>query len=362
MPTEAPCRVQGEDPAGAYDADIIILAFDRFSETLEAVASARCQAGVSCYIWVLDQGSRPELRAGFVAAFQGLDNVSLYLAETNLGVGGGRNFLSGRGHGRIIVALDNDAVFADADVVAGALAGFARAPALGATGFRIMARDGRSLDRFSWGYATNLLGRSRESFGAVTFVGAGHAIRRAAWKATGGYDATLFFTWEEYDFCLRAIALGWLVDYNGSLAVIHKVAPEARIAWSTARTRYFVRNRLLICRRWGAGWLSLAPRILGYLIRGLRERRLRPTLRGIIDAARLDAGQVRHEISPRMRAYLSRHDIQHRGSWLARLRGEVWRQVVTEPDAGPVTPGLGPVTPGLAPALPSPGGRPMGGP
>ncbi len=302
-----------------------------------------------CHIWVLDQGSRPELRAGFLAAFQGLDNLSFYLAEANLGVGGGRNFLSSRGQGRIIVALDNDAVFADADVVAGALAGFAGAPALGAIGFRILARDGRSVDRFSWGYPTNLLARSQERFGAVTFVGAGHAIRRVAWNAAGGYDATLFFTWEEYDFCLRAIALGWLIDYDGSLAVIHKVAPAARIAWSAPRTRYFVRNRLLICRRWGAGWVSLAPRILGYLIRGLRERRLRPTLRGIIDAARLDAGQARHEMNPQMRAYLARQDIEHRGSLFVRLRGEVWRQAVVEPAAGPDGPGL-------VPAFPNPGG------
>ena len=353
MPTEAIRRVHGEEPAGPYDADIIILALNRFSETLEAVASARCQRGAACHVWVLDQGSAPELRAGFAATFQGLDNLSFYLAERNLGVGGGRNFLSGLGHGRIIVALDNDAVFADADVVAGALAGFGRTPALGATGFRIMARDGVSFDRFSWGYPERLLARGRETFQTVTFVGAGHAIRRAAWNDAGGYDPALFFTWEEYDFCLRAIARGWLINYDGSLAVIHKVAPEARISWSAERTRYFVRNRLLIARRWNASWIALLPRSLGYLIRGARERRLLPTLAGIIGAVRDDAGQARQTMNATMRAYLSRHDARHRGSLLARLRHEVWRQMVAEPNGA---------APAPIPALPHAGLRQLSDP
>ena len=343
MPTEA-IRVHGQDPAGPYDADIIILTLNRFSETLEAVASARGQRGASCHIWVLDQGSAPELRAGFTAAFRGLDNLSFYLAARNLGVGGGRNFLSGCGHGRVIVALDNDAVFADADVVAGALAGFERAPALGATGFRIMARDGVSFDRFSWGYPERLFARGRERFHTVTFVGAGHAIRRAAWNDAGGYDPALFFTWEEYDFCLKAIARGWLINYDGSLAVIHKVAPEARICWSAERTRYFVRNRLLIARRWNAGWIILLPRILGYLIRGTRERRLLPTLAGIFGAVRDDVGQARQKMDATMRAYLSRHDARHRGSLLDRLRNEVWRQIAAEPARG-APPAAGDFTP-----------------
>ncbi len=328
MLTDAPVRlVAGLPPAAAYDADIIILALDRFSETLEAVASARGQRRAACHVWVLDQGSRPEVRAGFAAAFHGLAGLTYLESDRNLGVGGGRNLLSALGAGRVIVALDNDAVFADADVVAGALAGFAADPRLAATGFKILARDGIALDRSSWGYPLGLLPRRDESFGAVTFVGAGHAIRRAAWDAAGGYDAALFFTWEEYAFCLQAIALGWRVNYDGRLAVIHKVAPQARVEWSQARTRYFVRNRLLIARGWGASWLSLTPRVLGYALRGVRERRLGPTLRGVVEAVRRDAGQARRRMTPAMRAYLAAHDTAHRGHVVSRLRREVLRPV-----------------------------------
>ena len=331
MPTEPPRRLCGATPPAAYDADIIILALERYHDTLAAVASARAQRGAACFVWVLDQGSSPAARAGFAAAFNGLAGLAYYEAAQNLGVGGGRNFLSGLGHGRIIVALDNDAVFAAEDVVAGALDGFAAAPSLAATGFRILAQDGAALDRFSWGHPLRQMARATQRFDAVTFVGAGHAIRRVAWQEAGGYDADLFFTWEEYDFCLRAIALGWRINHDGRLAVIHKVAPQARITWSDERTTYFVRNRLLIARRWSAPWVTLIPRILGYLIRGAREHRFAATWRGIRMAVRLDAAQPRQRRSGAMRAYLRQHDTAHRGSALNRLRGEVLRELITEP-------------------------------
>ena len=93
-----------------------------------------------------------------------------------------------------------------------------------------------------------------ESFDAVTFVGAGHAIRRAAWDDAGGYDAQLFFCWEEFDFCLRAIARGWRIRYRGDIVIRHKVSGERRVAWSGDRWFYYVRNRLYIERKLGRTW------------------------------------------------------------------------------------------------------------
>ncbi len=46
----------------------------------------------------------------------------------------------------------------------------------------------------------------------------------AAWEQAGGYDAKLFFCWEEFDFCLRAIALGWRIRYRGDIVIRHKVS------------------------------------------------------------------------------------------------------------------------------------------
>jgi GT2 family glycosyltransferase len=152
-------------------------------------------------------------------------------------------------------------------------------------------------------------------------VGAGHAIRRAAWQAAGGYDAGLFFCWEELDFCLRAIAAGWRVRYCGDLVVRHKVSAERRVEWSGERWYYFIRNRIYIARKWNTGWLALAPRITAYAVKGLCNGMLWSTLRAVAGAARMPVRP--QSMPPVMQAYLARHDTAHREGWRARLRHEV---------------------------------------
>jgi len=270
MPGEALARLVAgnQPPAGAYDADIIILSLNRPAETQAAVHSALAQQGGMFHIIVLDQGSDPQAVTALSRCFSKATNFSLYATEINLGVAAGRNLATSLGHGRIIVALDNDAVFKGKMVVARALDRFRQKPDLGALGFNVLSADGVRPDRFSWGYPARLIARFKEFFDTTTFVGAGHAIRRLTWNMAGGYDPGFFFTWEEYDFCLAAIALNWRICYDGSLEVIHNVSPHARIAWSAARMTYFVRNRLIIGRKWGASWIALAPRIAGYLVKG----------------------------------------------------------------------------------------------
>jgi GT2 family glycosyltransferase len=310
-------------PAGAYDADVVILALDRPEETEEAVRSALAQRGVARHVFVVDQGSRPENLARLAAAVAGREDATLVQLDRNWGVAGGRNRGTALGHGRVIVALDNDAEFADVETLARAVAAIDAAPDVAAIGFRILVFADGSEDLSSWGYPQSLLPRAGERFDTVTFVGAGHAIRRAAWEEAGGYDDALFFCWEEYDFCLRAIERGWRVRYHGDIVIRHKVSPERRFAWSGTRWYYFVRNRLYIDRKAGAGWLALAPRIAGYLVKGTRNGLAWQTLRALPDAARMARAVPPSPLSAPARAYLAQNDKAHRGSMLARLRREV---------------------------------------
>jgi GT2 family glycosyltransferase len=317
-------------PLGAYDADIIILSLNRLPETLEAIQSALTQRGITFHVTVLDQGSEPEIIRDLARTFSKAVNFSLYTSETNLGVAGGRNLAASLGHGQIIIALDNDAIFGDKWVAGKAVRTFAREPDLGALGFNILSADGTHPDKFSWGYPTRLIPRFRERFDTTTFVGAGHAIRRVTWNAAGGYDPAFFFTWEEYDFCLAAIALSWRICYDGSLAIIHKISPNARIGWNETRMTYFVRNRLIISRKWGASWVGLIPRMLGYLIKALLNGRFTATLHGIHAAFHADIPHSR-KMPKTMRNYLYINETRHRGSWLNRLRTEVFGRINTAP-------------------------------
>jgi GT2 family glycosyltransferase len=306
-------------PANDVVADIIILALDRVDDTIAAIHSARSQVDVTVHVHVLDQGSTPENLARLRVSIHG--NCTLWASDRNLGVAGGRNLLSSLGHGRVIVALDNDAVFASEDTVARLVAALDAEPALAAIGCRIVAHGSGLDDLSSWGYPRALLPASAEAFDAATYVGAGHAIRRSAWEEAGGYDDALFFCWEEFEFSLRAIALGWSIRYRGDIVIRHKVASEQRVGWSNHRWFYFVRNRLYIARKFGlAAW----PRLAGYLVKGLLNGMPLTTIRAIVAARRMIPGEKGDRLGGRALDYLHRNDQRHRGGLFKRLRLEVF--------------------------------------
>lgn len=328
MPSSRPRLVAGSlPPAGRYDADIIILTMGRVEATLGAVASALRQQRARCYVALLDQGDCPAAAQKYALLFEGRGDAGFFVSEQNLGVGGGRNFLASVGHGKIIVAIDNDAVFADGFVVVDALNVFETSPLLGAIGFRILDGPGARLDEASWGYPTVLKAKNAGRFLTTTFVGAGHAIRRAAWADAAGYDEKLFFTWEEYDFALRAIACGWRVEYRGELSVRHRLEAEARVRWRAGRTEVFVRNRLVIARKWGASWAGLLPRIFGYLVKGGLNGAFLAALRGVAAAVAWDREIERRRMTASMRLYVREHEDRHRGNLAQLVAREVFGRV-----------------------------------
>lgn len=300
------------DTMTEYDADVVILALDRVEETLAAIRSALQQTGLSRRVIVVDQGSQPESLARLAAEIARHDDAILVALHGNHGVAGGRNIGSAQGHGRIIFGLDNDAEFADSTTLARAVAALDTEPALAAVGCRIVMHANDADDLSSWGYPSGLLPHAGDSFDAVTFVGAGHAIRRSAWDACGGYDDALFFCWEEFDFCLRAIQQGWRVRYCGDLVVRHKVSPERRFEWSGSRWYHFVRNRLYIGRKWSNGWLPLLPRLLFYLLKGGCRHQFVQTLLAFAAAIQMSASTVPQHLSPQAQTYLRINDIAYR--------------------------------------------------
>jgi GT2 family glycosyltransferase len=319
-------------PDQPYEVDIIILALERAEETLAAIASASEQIGLSTHIFVLDQGSCSQTLQRLADVLRDRRDVTLLAAERNLGVAGGRNLISNLGHGRVIVALDNDAEFANSGTVARMVAALDAEPRLGAIGCRIVKHENGNDDLSSWGYPADLLSCAAESFDAVTYVGAGHAILRKAWQQAGGYDSKLFFCWEEFDFCLRAIALGWRIRYRGDIVIRHKVCLEQRVGWNTARWFYFARNRIYIERKLGLAWLDLAPRIAGYMLKGAFGGRPVQTLRAILAAANMCPRSKRF-MPAAGRSYLIRNDQAHRGSLAHRLTREVLSRIGGRPDA-----------------------------
>ncbi len=317
-------------PEEPVEADVIILSMDRVEETIAAIASARAQRGVTKHVWIADQGSTPVNLARLAEAVGKATDATLVRLDANYGVAGGRNRATALGAAPCIFALDNDAEFATPTTLADAAAVLRADPTIGAVACRILVASTWEDDLSSWGYPAGLLPRAGEVWDAATFVGAGHAIRRAAFQTAGGYDDSLFFTWEEFDLALRFINMGLRIRYRGDIAVLHKVSPERRVGWTGTRWHHFVRNRLYIAMKHGVHPARLLPRFLAYQLKGLRNGVLAQGLRAG-PAALAMAQRFRpapgtehlYGMTPKLRAYLARTDRVHRGGVVTRLRGEV---------------------------------------
>jgi GT2 family glycosyltransferase len=316
-------RTGSAAPAGDYDADILILSLDRVAETEAAIRSALSQEGLTRHVIVFDQGSSEATLARLRRLIDSRADALLASSGGNLGVAEGRNRAAALGHGRVLIAIDNDAVFADSGTAARAVALLDEQPGLAALGFRIMNTDGSDEDHASWGYPEALRPRAADRFACVTFVGAGHAIRRTTWDAVGGYDPSLFFTWEEFDFALRAIDRGWELLHAGDIAVHHKLATQARVDWSARRWFLFVRNRLYIERKWRPPLVALVARAAGYGLRSVRMGLGRQCGAAVLAALRMPLPAPPRWMSAAGRAYLRVADTAWRGGFWGRWRGEV---------------------------------------
>lgn len=282
---------------GVTPVDVIILSWDRVEDTLEAIHSACAQQGVEPRVQVVDQGTEPQALASLLAACATLPNVEVRCNERNSGVAGGRNEASALGGAPYIVALDNDAVFADDQVCARAVAAMEADPTLAALAFRVDLFDSPPgdprPDASSWGYWPLEIDRwAGRNFPTRTFVGAGHILRRTAFKAVGGYDARLFFMHEEIDLANRLVNAGLRIEYRGDLAVRHKVAARRRIKWRGGRYRMHLRNWIYIMiKQRGLGY-ALSELIV-MAVAGLRAGLIDDTARGVLGAMAMAPAALR---------------------------------------------------------------------
>ena len=274
------------DAAAPYDADVIILSWNRPDDVLAAIESALQQHGVSRRVLVVDQGSEPQNVAALERFVAGKPDILLRRLERNTGVAGGRNIATAMGAGRHVVGLDSDAIFADREALARAVAHLDARPDLAAIGFRIENYFTGQNDVLSWDYPGH---SPDERFCTTRFIGAGHAIRRTAFEAAGGYDDRLFFCQEELDLCYRMLNLGFRIEYVPEVTVRHKVSPDHRVAWERGRYFFTVRNALYTSYKFGVSSPRLALAALAFLARGMFNGVAGSALRGIAAAIALSA-------------------------------------------------------------------------
>ncbi|MGE5537045.1 MAG: glycosyltransferase family 2 protein [Gemmatimonas sp.] len=266
------------------DVDVIILSWNRVDDTIAAIQSALEQEGVSKAVQIVDQGSTPENleRIREVAARH--PEVSLKELGGNVGVARGRNIATRMGSARIVVTLDNDAIFGDSQTLARVVRRFEGEPSLGALAFRIINYYTRQDDEMCWDYPRVPTSHANQEFLVTRFIGAGNAIRREAFIAAGEYDETLFFGGEERDLSYRMVNLGYRIKYVPDLTVLHRVDPEARVRWNDGRYYYLVRNGLYTDYKFGMPFWRLARAAAASVVKGAYNGLLTQALRAVLDA------------------------------------------------------------------------------
>jgi GT2 family glycosyltransferase len=313
----------------SYDADVIILSWNRPGDVIAAIESALEQSGVSRRVLVVDQGSEPENVSALEAFVRDKPEILLRRLDRNTGVAGGRNIATAMGSGRYVVALDSDAIFADRMTLARAVEYLDARPELAAIGFSIVNYFTAQNDELSWDYP----GHSPDQrFYTTRFIGAGHAIRRAAFEAAGGYDDRLFFCQEELDLCYRMLNLGFRIEYFPPAKVRHKVSPEHRIAWERGRYFFTVRNALYTSYKFGVPLPRLALAALAFVARGAFNGVTGSALRGIGGAIALGFAFARstedkrlYRLSRDTRRYIEACEPWRRASVGAKIRRQFTR-------------------------------------
>lgn len=251
--------------------DVVVLSWNRVEDTIAAIASAAEQVGVAKRILIVDQGSEAENVELLEEYLQSVPCAYLKKLGKNVGVAGGRNRAVAMGKAPYIVALDSDAVFADAHMLARAVAHMDAAPQLCAIGFRIENYFNGQNDATSWDYPAPGCHPDKR-FATTRFIGAGHAIRRSTFEAVGAYDEHLFFCGEEIDLCYRMLNTGQRIEYVPDVVIRHKVAPEHRVFWGKGRYFYTVRNSLYTKYKYGESAFRLFAAASAFLIKGYSNR------------------------------------------------------------------------------------------
>lgn len=261
--------------------DVIILSWDRLDDTLAAIRSSLSQTGVDLKVIIVDQGSKPESLAQLKEFCATDPRITLQCNTVNNGVTGGRNQAAFLGTGKYIVALDNDAEFADENQLARMAEIMEAEPKTGVLAFRIKVFGTDQDDRSSWPYNENLEEWSTKRFKTVRFVGAGQAIRREVFEKVGGYDERIFFLHEEVDLSQRIINARYEIYYEPSIIIGHKVSGEHRVSWSGKRYYYDVRNKTYIHIKHGTRLPTFLFHTFLLVMKGIKSGFASGTLKGL---------------------------------------------------------------------------------
>lgn len=243
---------------------VLIATRDRPKPLARCLESVLAQQYPQIEIVVLDDASRQGIAGTLVGRF-GRALIRWIRSEQRLGVAGARNRLVQEASGEILVFLDDDGAFDSPEALRTVASYFAKMPNVGTLAFKIIASVNGQADLrvpFSrrWRKKNPLL--TEDTRLVSYYVGAGHAIRKEAFRRCGLYQQDLVYGDEELDHAYRQVGAGFSLVYAPDVRVYH--FPAGSLVQSDRDGRnelyYLVRNRI-----WNAYKHIPLPYLVSYL-------------------------------------------------------------------------------------------------
>jgi N-acetylglucosaminyl-diphospho-decaprenol L-rhamnosyltransferase len=202
-------------------------------------------------------------------------NCRVFTVPTNLGFGGGHNFLAGQTDARYLLILNPDVEFLLPDTVTRLLLPMSSVDRVKAVGPKLLTVEGRA-QPYDHGRLRGLRAdiavkgghsywRETQTRQEVAWVsGAVMAVERAAYVSVRGFDEELFLYKEDEDLCMRLRRAGWQVIYEPAAVVRHlgSVVADQRRELAVASSYFFAKH---FDNQRSRGAFAVAHRCLAYL-------------------------------------------------------------------------------------------------
>jgi GT2 family glycosyltransferase len=255
---------------------VVILTYNRIDSLRLLLAELATLRYPELEIVVVDNCS--EVPAATLAAEYA--QVVFLRSPGNIGTGG-RNIGMAHAKGEIVVGLDDD-VSGLTDEALWKINSLFAERSIGAVCFKVIeAQTGRITN---WVHHKPVERYADKTFATYEITEGAVAFRRQVAEAAGFYPGHFFISHEGPDLAFRIMELGYTVEYNPAVSVIHAYSPLARTSWRNyyydtrntiwlvARNCPFLFGATLLTRQLGAMLIySIRDGFLLWWLRGMRD-------------------------------------------------------------------------------------------
>lgn len=238
---------------------IVILTWNALEHTKQCLASlASLAAHELVDVVVLDNGSED----GTVSYIRGLTWITLIEVEQNMGFTAGNNVaIAHCDPDSDIVLLNNDILVTQADWLERLQETAYASPDIGVVGCRLRGDDGKLQHAGTYIFEDTCWGQ--QIGGVQTDIGQYEGIRdvqgivfacayvkRELIHVIGMLDTDYFAYFEDTDYCLRALAAGYRVVYDGRVTLIHSQNTSTKVNHVNFQ-QLFMESQAIFRVKWG---------------------------------------------------------------------------------------------------------------